>query len=466
MKKKYLIMLFIIGSFLMLTLALGASYAYFSITRVSVNTNISNNSNITLSLNSTAAITFSVNPYTPISDELFAESGEVTTNVNLTNNGSSHLTCSYDIMYIPDSTTGVFVPSPANSDNLQELVIIGTDSTGQNSSFSFDLVNKPYAADTSYKIMTATISANNGQTVAQKWKFKVAYYNYNFEQSINAGKNIKGRIIFKANDCTNNRTALTIVNGLVGSSNTDSNSLPWTVKSEDGLRYEGKNPNNYICFQNSCSSSYLYRIVGVLDDEALDGDSTLYTSKLLKLVKSTSGISIRFGNTGDWKTSNIRSYLSDYSNNTSLRRDTSKILNAKWYLRTSTVVSLTPNQMYEAERTGENVIGDFSFDKIGLIYISDFLYSSYESGSCNHSDAYSSTYAANCKDSTYLLPTGISWTITPAYAANSVRYYTSDGTVSGIASSGTYLHNPAFYMKSNVLLSGTGTESDPYRIVR
>ena len=345
MKKKYLIMLFIIGSFLMLTLALGASYAYFSITRVSVNTNISNNSNITLSLNSTAAITFSVNPYTPISDELFAESGEVTTNVNLTNNGSSHLTCSYDIMYIPDSTTGVFVPSPANSDNLQELVIIGTDSTGQNSSFSFDLVNKPYAADTSYKIMTATISANNGQTVAQKWKFKVAYYNYNFEQSINAGKNIKGRIIFKANDCTNNRTALTIVNGLVGSSNTDSNSLPWTVKSEDGLRYEGKNPNNYICFQNSCSSSYLYRIVGVLDDEALDGDSTLYTSKLLKLVKSTSGISIRFGNTGDWKTSNIRSYLSDYSNNTSLRRDTSKILNAKWYLRTSTVVSLTPNQI-------------------------------------------------------------------------------------------------------------------------
>lgn len=448
----------------MLTLALGASYAYFSITRVSVNTNISNNSNITLSLNSTATITFSVNPYLPLSDELFAESGEVATNVNLTNNGSSHFTCSYDIMYIPDSTTGVFVPSPANSDNLQELVIIGTDSTGQNSNFSFDLVNKPYAADTSYKIMTATISANSGQTVAQKWKFKVAYYNYNFEQSINAGKNIKGRIIFKANDCTNNRTALTIVNGLVGSSNTDSNSLPWTVKSEDGLRYEGKNPNNYICFADSCAAGTLYRIVGVTNDEALEGDSTLYTSNLLKLVKSTYQSTAAYGGSGNWKNSTIRTTLNNYLTNAAIVNISSKILNTKWYLRTSTVVSLTPHQMFEAERTGENVVGDYSFDKVGMLYISDFLYSSYETGSCNHADAYSSTYATNCKDSTYLLPGANTWSITPAYSAGSVRYYASNGTVSGVASTGSYRYHPAFYLKSNILLSGTGTSSDPYKI--
>ena len=144
MKKKYLIMLFIIGIFIVLTFIVGASYAYFSITRISVNTSIDNNTlDIAMDLNSTATIDFSVNPYIPFSSDLFAESNEVSLSTNLTNSDSAHLTCEYDIVFTPDSTSGTFVPSADNTSNLQELVIIGTDNSGQNSSFSFNLANKP-----------------------------------------------------------------------------------------------------------------------------------------------------------------------------------------------------------------------------------------------------------------------------------------------------------------------------------
>ena len=475
MKKKYLIMLFIIGIFIVLTFIVGASYAYFSITRISVNTSIDNNTlDIAMDLNSTATIDFSVNPYIPFSSDLFAESSEVSLSTNLTNSDSAHLTCEYDIVYTPDLTSGTFVPSADNTGNLQELVIIGTDNSGQNSSFSFNLANKPYNG-TDYKIMTATISANSGATVNQVWKLKVAYYNYNFEQSINAGKTIKGTVSLKAKECKKYKTALTIVNELIGSSNTDSNSSPWSVKNELGLRYQGKNPNNYMCFGSTCTSGYLYRIIGILDDEALDGDSTLYTDKNLRLIKSTYSSTSAYatsadGASGDWTTSTIRNVLNNtfYNTATGIANIRDIILTTKWYLMTNVSYAVTPAYMYERERNGVIRAGRaaYSFDKIGLIYGSDYFLSSYETGSCDHSLAYTTTVGGYCKDYSFLTPGSTSWAITPSYSnSNYARYYTAAGASSTKVVTTSYRYQPVFHLKSNIMLTGTGTSSDPYRIV-
>ena len=465
----------------MIVLMIGASYAYFSITRISVNTNISGTTDIVINLDNPMSISFNVNPYIPFSSELFDESNEITSTANLTNNTDAYLTCYYDIMYIPKSGTDTFVVSPANTSNLQELVIVGTDESGQNSNFSYNLVNKPFNNGEGYKIMTAAISANNdGVKVTSSWKFKVAYYNLDLDQTINAGKTIQGEIAFELQECINSRTALTIVNNLVGSSNTDSNSLAWTVKNEKGLRYQGKNPDNYICFDTDgvCSPGQLYRIVGVLDDEGLDGSdtfansSTLYTSKILKIMKSTYYEDAVFGPSGDWLTSSIRdsmntSYLTTYTTN----NIKDKILYTKWYLCSDANGSgpILPSYMYERERDGIVWPGRarYSFDKLGLIYGSDLLLASHESGSCNHNIEYTSSNAGNCQPYNYMFGGGYSWAITPAVLdPSAVRYYrASTGVTSGAEATNSYRYHPTFHILANLPLSGSGTTADPYVIV-
>ena len=62
------------------------------------------------------------------------------------------------------------------------------------------------------------------------------------------------------------------------------------IFDENGLRYEGANPNNYICLDNqkegSCSnSSLLFRIIGLFDeDTSSDGTTSNGTKKLLKVI--------------------------------------------------------------------------------------------------------------------------------------------------------------------------------------
>ena len=62
------------------------------------------------------------------------------------------------------------------------------------------------------------------------------------------------------------------------------------VYDENGLRYEGADPNNYICLDNqksgACSSSsLLFRIIGLFDEEySTDGTTSAGTKKLLKIL--------------------------------------------------------------------------------------------------------------------------------------------------------------------------------------
>ena len=476
MKNKKMTTIFVVGITFMLTLTLGISYAYFSKVVAPINVSIGNNTTLlSMDLNATNTIEFNINPYMPLSDDVLGESDEVSTTVNFTNNDTNLTTCNYEIVYIPDRNTATFVQSPDNTDNLQELVIVGTNRLHQNSDFSFSLANKPYTNEDGYKIMDASIWSSNGVTVAEQWKFKVVYYNYDFDQSINAGKNIKGRIELRAKDCKNYPTAYAIVNSLVGSSNTDSNDQPWTVKDELGLRYQGKDPNNYMCFYSTCTSGYLYRIIGVMDDEALYGDSTLFTNRILKVVKSTYSSTSAYsaaddGGTNVWSTSTIRNTLNNtfYNTATGITYVRDKILTTKWYLMSNSTYSVTAAYMYERERNGDYypTSPKYSFDKIGLIYGSDYHLSSYEGGSCDHSAVYSTTYASNCKGYSFLTPGANSWAITPSIGnLTNARYYRSTGASSTTTVTTSYRYNPVFHIPSNVLLSGSGTAADPYKIV-
>ena len=84
------------------------------------------------------------------------------------------------------------------------------------------------------------------------------------------------------------------------------------IFNENGLRYEGADPNNYICLDNktggACSSSsLLFRIIGLFDeDTSSDGTTSAGTKKLLKVIDTNN----YGGSTGKkWNDNDI-----DYSN--------------------------------------------------------------------------------------------------------------------------------------------------------
>ena len=74
------------------------------------------------------------------------------------------------------------------------------------------------------------------------------------------------------------------------------------VYNENGLRYEGADPNNYICLDNktsgACSSSsLLFRIIGLFDeDTSTNGTSSSGTKKLLKVIDTNNygGTSVKY----------------------------------------------------------------------------------------------------------------------------------------------------------------------------
>ena len=74
------------------------------------------------------------------------------------------------------------------------------------------------------------------------------------------------------------------------------------VVNENGYRYEGKNPNNYIWFNNE-----YWRIIGVFDS-ASHGQSN---KNLVKIIRDDvlDGLAWNKSNTNDWETSSLKSLL-------------------------------------------------------------------------------------------------------------------------------------------------------------
>ena len=279
---------------------------------------------------------------------------------------------------------------------------------------------------------------------------------------------------------------------------------------DNSYRYSGADPNNYVCFGSDatkCRDEYLYRIIGVFDD---DGDGE-YNVKLIKADYTTSAMLGTDGrdydgnynsNTsyykGNMDTSTIASYKWNYDtsvhnygsndwttselNKTNLNTNyidylesswNSMIEDATWYLGGMTSPTNTAKSFYTGERNNagygsnpttygpENANG--SSTKIGLMYPSDYGYAAY-------SDAWktnlSSYFSNTIKENNWLYMGLHEWTIT-ANSSYSFHVF-SLGVDSGLSSSAAMLADsvrPVFYLKSNIsYVSGDGTKASPFRI--
>ena len=280
------------------------------------------------------------------------------------------------------------------------------------------------------------------------------------------------------------------------------------IFDENGLRYEGADPNNYICLDNktsgTCSdSSLLFRIIGLFDeDTSSDGTTSSGTKKLLKVIDTnnyggTDGKKWNSAGTNNWSTASLKTELNGTYLTTLLGSShvnsklSNSIANAKWHLggaSSSNYNTLTAEGIYKEERNTSAIYsGNPSsiYAKVGLMYPSDYGYATIGGTNINKSECrardlydWDGSIYSDCRNNDWLFISqnnfvnNVEWTITP-------RSDTS-GNVLHIRSTGNVNHQynyidvpnfywaarPTFYLDSSVLkiVGGTGTKDNAYRI--
>ena len=296
------------------------------------------------------------------------------------------------------------------------------------------------------------------------------------------------------------------------------------IFNEKGIRYEGADPNNYICLDNktggACSSSsLLFRIIGLFDeDTSSDGTNSSGTKKLLKVIDTnnyggTEGKYWNSAGTNNWSSASLKTELNGTYLTTLLgisnvnSKLSSGVANAKWYLGGVNSYSesgnsyyyktITTESVYKAERPpyytflnlSENIFQnlysgnpEYVFTKVGLMYPSDYGYatvggSTTNKARCRASELYNwgnSSYS-DCKNNDWIFKSATfvnsgEWLISPeASASRFASYLYSNGSlrISYSVDAGQLAIRPTIYLDSSVLKivgTGDGTSSNPYRI--
>ena len=281
-----------------------------------------------------------------------------------------------------------------------------------------------------------------------------------------------------------------------------------TTKYHD-YRYVGADPNNYVWFNND-----MYQIIGVFDENS-HGKSGQYLVKLIMAnplgvftwgiynSSNTSGTYSSFANDWTGTTTGIKANLNVlfneyflnstntsstygacsnwtyFESNTNYRtNDCSDIVGygidssalnfvetTTWYLYGSGTDQSKQN-WYLCERGGNSCTsansGAYSTTtdaKIGLMYLSDYLYASsyYTSSDTSQPKSFSGN--------NNWLYKGDEWTLTPNVSNTK---YVRNVSLGGVSMTRTYITNlarPSFYLKSTVSISGgDGTFANPYII--
>ena len=322
---------------------------------------------------------------------------------------------------------------------------------------------------------------------------------------------------YTISNITSNKTCSIVFkkNGTVLSSLIKSYSSNHTngVYNENGYRYEGSDPNNYIYMtNNSTNEKELWRIIGVFNDGANGeevirvrkhyeknnypemaydtGDTTAYNYKDINETKvgllayndifnknyiaapeipSCINCGNHFPNTTMYKTLSSTYNLTNYNHT----------VNYKMYLGTSdSNDSLTSPGWYTTERgttpgytAANSHNGSTSFiGSVGLMYPSDYGYAVLASD-CERitkTSSYGGNTSVACHDNNWLYQGNqqYQWLISPStFVAYRASFVYSGGNIyflDAVYVQGALAYSPIMALSSDVLVSGSGTKTDPY----
>ena len=253
-----------------------------------------------------------------------------------------------------------------------------------------------------------------------------------------------------------------------------------------GYRYEGKNPNNYIYFNNE-----LWRIIGVFDASS-HGKTGEYLTKIIR-NDSLGGYAWNKSDKNNWATSSLYNLLNtnyynatdgtsggncyqfstiitgncDYTETGLQSEYRAMVENVTWYLGGKDSASYTAEAFYTGERDSlySGNTASTTTGYIGLMYASDYGYSVLSS-SCARTTNLGSYNTSACGGSSWLKKETTEWTITHNSSSSNSSFYlfTAAYLYSNNANNG-FTTRPVLYLKSNVqVYAGDGSISKPYQI--
>ena len=232
------------------------------------------------------------------------------------------------------------------------------------------------------------------------------------------------------------------------------------------IRYYGRNPNNYVSFNNE-----LWRIIGVFKN--ID-DGTGKKETRIKLSRKSEGNWSTWADSGinEWTSSDLKAYYNGTYLNTISSQFRSMIGNAVWNLggvTTSSTGGVTKfkyyaNEFYNLER-GTTVYSGRSTKwtgKIALMYPSDYMYACDLSKCTLDSGYWGGGIFDSCLDTWLISPTYNLWTITPMSNVSDKVVLVSRN-ISNSSVKNAAMSRPVLYLNSNVLFTGgTGALNDPF----
>ena len=342
-----------------------------------------------------------------------------------------------------------------------------------------------------------SIEANSIVTTIQEWQLKLTYINMATDQSANLNNSLNTEVIMErvgfdfSTICTNELLSDCLIENYSSSSNIYYHDVNLANSASDqSYRYSGINPNNYICFGSdavTCPVENLYRIIGIFDEGI----------KIIKAKEATTG---QLGTDGAYSNStnnyywdasspyegvwanselntiNLNTNYISYLNSIDTKWD-DMIVKVPWKVSGIYDVSAYNAPSVYSFELGEDRSGTTTYyDKIGLMYVSDYMYAV--------SPQYWTYSLFNFEDplvNDYGILTSLNWMhaninewmITPCldydddvFVINAISVGGDHDFGNGLGVKSNASVRPTFYLDSSavVLVSGNGTYFSPFRI--
>ena len=510
--KKQAIILSVVAIVALLSLILGATFAYF---RASGNSGSSTNVNVTTYTSD--LLTFEIgNDIAVYADQTSFASGKGNATgstfakaILTANNKTNTATKNYYVYLNISENTFTYT----QNESTPELLLTIKDTSGNEITSITSLTHKTVTDGKGASISGFDITTKSGvitlfdnreitanPTKTEEWNITVTFVNYNANQTGNAGKSFNAKLMIQQ-ESQSNQTLLAdyVISQYTGTQGENSlyyhNSSLTNGAGDNSYRYAGasESVNNFVCFgstTNPCPTDNLYRIIGVFEDK-------------VKLIKYDYATSALLGTNGDYygtstpSTSYYKGSLTSidqyYWNNATKKNTWSesnlnkinlnknfinnigstwanKIATTTWKVGGNTsnnIAKSIPSVAYQNEIVApvENITYDA---KIGLMYVSDYGFAASPSAWTKtlHSYIGNDANGTSIKTINWMYMGVLDWTI----SLNSDYLYNafdvlSGGYVDADFVSGNSGVRPSFNLLSSVkYVSGSGSMSDPVRV--
>ena len=214
--------------------------------------------------------------------------------------------------------------------------------------------------------------------------------------------------------------------------------------------FTGAKPNNYITFNNEKAG---WRIISVECDGTI---KIMKTEDIGNMVWDTSG-------SNNWaRPSSLNTYLNNTYYNGLNSTAKNQIVAKGWSIGAVT----WNNNNLTTQITNEN--GTKWNGKVALATVSEYIRSNSNKSRCgsislNNND-YNSNYKS-CKNTTWMYNVEYWWTLSPNAGGSNRSFYVYAGSYISYGNGvniDSHAVRPVVYLSSEVTLTGSGTQSDPY----